>query len=58
MDDYAKTFTKECIDTLLHIMRSEHEDAAVRLAAGKEILHRGWGNSSEAVVIHINDPEE
>jgi hypothetical protein len=58
MDDYAKTFTKECIDTLLEIARSEHEDAAVRIAAYKEILHRGWGSSSEAVVIRINDTED
>ena len=55
MDDHAKSMTKDCLDTLRQIMLDELADAEARVAAAKEILYRGWGNSSTPVFIRVED---
>lgn len=50
-NEKARDMADEVLSVLKHIVMSEHEDAAVRVAAGKEILARGLGAAPSVEIV-------
>ena len=41
--DYARTFTREALDTIANVMQDENTPSDARIRAAEALLNRGWG---------------
>jgi len=48
----ARAYTDEVLQTLIEIVRDDAQAASDRIAAGKELLNRGWGAAPQ---VHLVD---
>ena len=55
--DLAQTYTREAIEALVTIMRSEEAPPAARAAAASALLDRGWGrpHSTSDIKLEVED---
>jgi hypothetical protein len=49
VQELARTYTTEAVDTLVKIMKAKSEPAAARVAAANSILDRGYGKPAVTV---------
>ena len=51
LNDLAREYTQEAVETMVEIMRDDTTPHAARLSAADKILERGWGRAKETVAI-------
>lgn len=50
--DYARTFTKEALETIAGVMRDENAPPEARIRAADALLNRGWGKAPASLDVN------
>lgn len=57
LNDLAREYTQEAVETIVEIMRDDTAPHAARLVAADKLIERGWGKAKDTVAIEVESPK-